>query len=180
MIKYFCEKCIIDCDTSECPKCHERTIAKSQIYWCKNCNIPIYDEKCDICGESAQVLTTDLRPVFPEERLLLEILIGQPLKYINSSVWNSTGNKYIVDGVRLKLSINKLIKKDPKKVIEQLNKFKSQNSYDYFNSTIDKFINANKKRLNLIVSEATGFIKRVSFGYELDELFISFSGVLFR
>lgn len=176
MIKYICKSCNIDCETSECPICHGRANAEPRIYWCKNCNVPIYDEKCNLCGEDAESLTTDLRPVFPEERLLLEILIGEPLKYINSSVWNSTGNRYIVDGVRLKLSINKLMRKDSKSVIEQLNKYKNQNSYDYFNSTIEKFIKANRKRFNLITSEATEFIKEVSGEYELDELFISFSG----
>lgn len=176
MIKYVCKGCNIDCETSECPICHGRADAESRIYWCKNCNVPIYDEKCDLCGEKTESLTTDLRPVFPEERLLLEVLIGQPLKYINSSVWNSAGNRYIVDGVRLKLTLNKLMKKNAKSVIEQLNKYKSQNSYDYFNSNIKKFIKANSKRFNLITTEATEFIKEVSSGYELDELFVSFSG----
>ena len=176
MIKYVCRSCNIDCETSECPICHGRANVESRIYWCKNCNVPVHDEKCDLCGENAEYLTTDLRPVFPEERLLLEVLIGEPLKYINSSVWNSTGNRYIVDGVRLKVGINKLIKKDAKTVIEQLNKYKNENNYNCFNSTIEKFIKANKKRFNLITSEATEFIKEVSLGYELDELFISFSG----
>lgn len=176
MIKYICEYCNLDCETSECPICHRRTDAKSQIYWCKNCNVPIYEEKCDICGENAKALTTDLRPVFPEERLLLEILIGEPLKYIKSSVWNSTGNRYIVDGVRLKISINELMKKDSTSVIEQLDKFKGQNNYDCFNSIIEKFIKVNRRRFNIIVSEATEFIKKVSSGYELDDMFVSFSG----
>ena len=180
MIKYVCKNCNIDCETSECPICHGRAEAEARVYWCKNCNVPIYNEKCDLCGEKTEDLTTDLRPVFPEERLLLEVLIGQPFKYINSSVWNSSGNRYIVDGVRLKLSINKLMKKNSKSVIEQLNKYKSQNNYDYFNSNIKKFIKANSKRFNLITTEATEFIKEVSAGYELDELFVSFSGVIFR
>lgn len=176
MIKYVCKSCNIDCETSECPICHGRAKAEPRIYWCKNCKVPVYDEKCDLCGEDAEYLTTDLRPVFPEERLLLEVLIGEPLKYINSSVWNSTGNRYIVDGVRLKLSIAKLMKKDSKTVIEKLKQYKEQNNYDCFNITMKKFIKANKRRFNLIVSEATQFVKAVSEGYELDELFISFSG----
>ncbi|HEY5588161.1 MAG TPA: phosphoadenosine phosphosulfate reductase family protein [Candidatus Paceibacterota bacterium] len=176
MIKYVCKICNIDCETSECPICHGRTSVEPRIYWCKTCNIPIYDEECDVCEEKAGPLTTDLRPVFPEERLLIEVLIGEPLKYINSSVWNSTGNRYIVDGVRLKISLKNLMKKDAKSVIEQLNKYKNQNNYDYFNITIQKYVKANKKRFNLIVSEANEFIKKVSIGYELDELFVSFSG----
>lgn len=98
MIKYFCKNCNIDCETSECPICRNRTEVKSNIFWCKECNIPIFEEKCGLCGSNSKYISTGLRPVFPEERLLLEILIGQPLKFINSSVWNSAGNKYIVDG----------------------------------------------------------------------------------
>ena len=40
--------------------------------------------------------TPDARPVFPEERLLLEILLGKPLAFINDSVWNGVGNNYYV------------------------------------------------------------------------------------
>ncbi|MDP4147017.1 MAG: phosphoadenosine phosphosulfate reductase family protein [Bacillota bacterium] len=176
MIKYVCKECGISCETSECPVCHGRAAAESKIYWCNNCNIPIYEERCDLCGETGEYLTTDLRPVFPEERLLLEVLIGQPFKYINSSVWNGTGNRYIVNGKKLKVSISGLIKKESAKVIEELNKYKSENSYNYFNKNMNVFKKANRKRFNLIGSEATEFIKEASKGYELDELFVSFSG----
>ncbi|MDF2884499.1 MAG: 3-phosphoadenosine 5-phosphosulfate sulfotransferase reductase/FAD synthetase and related [Clostridiaceae bacterium] len=176
MIRYVCKKCKIDCDTSECPICHERTKSESKVYWCSDCNIPIYEEKCGLCGHEGEYITTDLRPVFPEERLLLEILIGEPFKYKNCSVWNGAGNRYIVDGKKLKVSINKLMQKKSSEVIEQVNKYKAQNNYENFNKLMDTFIRANNKRLNFIVSEATEFIKAVSKGYDLDELFISFSG----
>jgi phosphoadenosine phosphosulfate reductase len=176
MIKYVCKKCDIDCDTSECPVCHGRTEAESKINWCIDCNVPIYEEKCSLCGKEGEYISTDLRPVFPEERLLLEILIGEPLKFINSSVWNGAGNRYIVDGKKLKISISKLMKNKSSEIIEQLNKYKKQNSYEIFNKYIDIFIKANKIRLNFIVSESTEFIKNVSKGYKLDEMFISFSG----
>jgi phosphoadenosine phosphosulfate reductase len=176
MIKYVCKKCKIDCDTSEFPICHGRTVDESKVYWCSNCNIPIYEDKCTLCGYEAKYITTDLRPVFPEERLLFEILIGEPFKYINSSVWNGAGNRYIIDGEKLKVTINELMKKKPNEVIEQINKYKFHNSYEIFNKYKEIFIKANKTRLNFIVSEATEFIKNVSKGYELDELFISFSG----
>ncbi len=43
MIKYVCKNCNIDCETSECQICHGRANAESRIYWCKNCNVPVYD-----------------------------------------------------------------------------------------------------------------------------------------
>lgn len=197
MIKYHCEKCGIDCETSECPICKEKEIKKaykqkksiecknyrteseSKIYWCENCNIPIYEEQCSICGQKGKYITTDLRPVFPEERLLLEILIGQPFKYRNCSVWNGIGNRYVVDGRKIKVSIAKLIKKNKDNIdniIQQIKKYKLENSYEYFDKNIVIFIKANKKRFNAMVSEATTYIKKISRNYRDNEMFVSFSG----
>lgn len=79
MIKYICKKCNINTETSVCPVCGERAeMESSSIYWCDTCNIPLYDEICPMCGKKAHRIGSDLRPVFPEERLLLEIMIGEP------------------------------------------------------------------------------------------------------
>lgn len=194
MLTYYCKRCEIDCETSECSVCKEkekkvskienrkvnpqnyRTETNSKIYWCNNCNIPIYEDICSLCGEEGKYITTDLRPVFPEERLLLEILTGEPFRFKNSSVWNGTGNRYIVDGKRINISLAELMKNDTDEVIKKLNKYSELNSYDYFYEYIWKFTEANKKRLNSITSESIGFIKDVSVGYSLDEMFVSFSG----
>ncbi|WP_080745800.1 phosphoadenosine phosphosulfate reductase family protein [Clostridium novyi] len=194
MIKYFCEKCNIECKTSECDICKKdeenkariekrkintdnyKNIVKSKIYWCKNCNVPIYDNICSNCGEKGKYITTDLRPVFPEERLLLEILMDKPFKYVKDSVWISSTSKYIVNGERLKVTLKDLMKNNPAKVIDSLNKLNEKNTYEFFNNYVEKFINANKKRFNYITYESTEFIKKVSDGYDLGEMFISFSG----
>lgn len=176
MIRYYCKDCNIDCGTSECPVCGTRTESESKIYWCHHCNIPIYDEECSVCGEIGKYITTDIRPVFPEERLLLEILLGEPLKYINNSVWNGVGNRYIVDGKKIKVSIAKLMEKNSLEVIRLLEKYKPLNSYDNFNNIVKKFVNANSKRFNHITTEATEFVKQAIQGYGLDETFVSFSG----
>ena len=196
MIKYHCKKCDMDIENPHiervyiesediessytefktCPVCDEEVSVISKVYWCNNCNIPIYDEICNLCSSEGEYITTDLRPVFPEERLLLEILVGKPFKFLNSSVWNGAGNKYIVDGKKLNVSMSKLIAKDANEVNSELEKHKNDNNYDYFNENIARFIEANKNRFNYLVSEAAEFIKQVSKGYEVDEMFISFSG----
>lgn len=176
MIKYYCDNCKMDSELSECSVCHERTGVKSEIYWCKNCNVPIYDEDCSECGSKGFKVGTDLRPVFPEERLLLEILIDEPFKFRNSSVWSTSGNGYIVDGVKKRISQKKLMENYPKKVIDQLNKLKEENSYEAFNMYKDKFISINKNRYNYLVTEATNFIIEQKKKYGDDETFISFSG----
>lgn len=176
MIKYFCEACNIEGDISTCSVCGERTQIKSKLYWCKECNVPLYEENCSICGNRGKESTTDMRPVFPEERLLIEILIGEPFKFLKSSVWNGAGNRYIVDGEPIKLSISELMKVDSKEVIEKLNQLKNENTYDYFDKVMEKFKKANMGRFNYIVSEATQFIIEEKKNYGDDETFVSFSG----
>lgn len=194
MIEYFCKRCNIQCKTSECEICKKneqakaktekrkmnsenyRNISKSKIYWCKHCNVPIYDKVCCNCGEKGKYIATDLRPVFPEERLLLEILLDEPFKYVEDSVWNSSGSRYIVNGERLKITLKELMNNNPANVIKKLQQYKEKNTYKFFNSYMDKFVNANVKRFNYITYESTEFVKKISQGYDLGEMFISFSG----
>ncbi|BDU82130.1 phosphoadenosine phosphosulfate reductase family protein [Clostridium perfringens] len=178
MINYVCEKCNLECSISTCPICNERTIGKSKIFWCKNCNIPTYDEICTCCGGKGNYISTDIRPVFPEERLLLEVLIGEPFKFSKCSVWNGQGNRYIVDGKKINLTVKDLMVKSPKKVIQELQENEKDNkvTYENFNKYIDRFIEVNKDRYNNIVTEATDYIIDQKAGYNDDEMFVSFSG----
>ncbi|MBE6063816.1 phosphoadenosine phosphosulfate reductase family protein [Clostridium cochlearium] len=176
MLSYYCKNCKLESKTSKCTICGNRTEMKSKIYYCKKCNIPIYDEKCTICGEKGTYLSTDVRPVFPEERLMLEILLDEPFKYKNSSIWNISGSKYIIDGEKLNITLDELMTKKPEVVIKQLEENLLKNSYDKFNEIIQKFIKANKDRFNFIVTEATEFIKKCALKYDDDEMFVSFSG----
>ena len=70
MIKYKCKTCDNNiCDTSICPICHNRAeLYSSDVYYCENCKVPIYDEKCCLCGTKGKRIGSDVRPVFPEER----------------------------------------------------------------------------------------------------------------
>ncbi|MGL4731558.1 MAG: phosphoadenosine phosphosulfate reductase family protein [Clostridium sp.] len=176
MIKYTCEECNIECSTSICPICKNRTEGKSVIYWCAKCNVPSYNEICNCCGNKGSYISTDLRPVFPEERLLLEILLNKPFKFKKSSVWNGYGNRYIVDGIKLDVKVSDLMKKDVKRVIKELEENKKNNTYEYFDKYIEKFIEVNKQRYNNIVSEATEYIINQKEEYNDDEVFVSFSG----
>lgn len=176
MIKYYCKECKIECESSSCAICGERTIAKSKIYWCENCNVPIYEEVCSCCGGNGKEIGTDIRPVFPEERLMLEILLGEPFKYKDSSVWVASNNKYIIDGVKKRFKQSKLMEMSPSEVIEQLEKNKAQNSYEVFEKYISKFIKINSNRYNFLVTEAVDFIKEQKKNYSDDETFVSFSG----
>ena len=84
MIKYLCKRCNdLECETSSCPVCNERTeILSSQIFWCEKCGAPSFFENCTNCGDKCNYIGTDLRPVFPEERLLLEVILKRSIKEI--------------------------------------------------------------------------------------------------
>ena len=124
MIIYSCENCNdLECETSICPVCNSRTkIKKSEIYWCNNCNIPLYNKTCSCCNGKGEYIGTDIRPVFPEERLLLECLRNKPFEFAGCSVWNTTGNKYIVNGKKIKFSVKDSINIDYRIVKEHISK----------------------------------------------------------
>ena len=167
MIKYFCKNCGIEVNTSECPVCGERTRAESKIYWCDTCQIPTYEEECPICHSKGHYITSDVRPVFPEERLLIEILLNKPLAFINASVWNGAGNRYYVNGKKIALSISKLKNYDPEEVRKQLEFYKDQNNYSHFNMIIDKWVKANSNHFNYISTEAKAFIQEYGICQEV-------------
>ena len=177
MIKYICKKCNTTGESSECGFCHERTeILESSIYYCKNCNIPLFDCQCSICKNSAMRLTADIRPVFPEERLLIEILLGEPLKYKNSSVWCGSNSTYYVEGKKIPFALRKMTNIDPDYVREELEKYKLANEYTAFEENIRKFIQANKRRYDFLVNDATEYIRSKTDSYKETEMFVSFSG----
>lgn len=73
----------------------------SEIFWCQECQVPIYEKTCPVCGQEGKKLTSDVRPVFPEERLLLEIILEKPFAFEKDSVWNGNGNNYFVNGKKI-------------------------------------------------------------------------------
>ena len=90
-------------------------IQEINVYYCKECNVPVLIEsdknvhKCTLCNAELKYIGADARPVYPDERLMLEASIGEPLKYIKDSVWNVKGNKYIVNGEPLKLQVKDIV-----------------------------------------------------------------------
>lgn len=176
MLTYLCEKCNIDTKTSCCPNCGERTKVTSKIYWCKHCNVPTYDEVCSLCGSEGEYISTDLRPVFPEERLLVECVLGTPFEFLNKSVWNGTGNYYFVDGKKIKFPIKMLATIDIDKVRDLYEAHKGKNTYEYFEQMIRLFVGANQERYHAITSEAMSYISNIASNYDVSDMFVSFSG----
>lgn len=183
MLKYICRHCDnLLCDTSTCPVCGNRTELKtSVIYWSEYYNAPSFDEICILNGEKCKKIATDIRPVFAEERLLLEVLDGKPMEYAGKSVWNTGGSRYIVDGKKINVSYGDYVKtKDADKIISELEKYQSKNQpyVDDFmqQDYIKNFIDINKVRLNTVTSEAFEYVRNKANGWGIDEMFVSFSG----
>lgn len=164
------------CQTSTCPSCGGRADAKSQIFWCSHCGVPIYEEVCPVCKETGERLATDLRPVFPQERLLLEIILGKPFAFLKKSVWNGTGNRYYVDGKRIPFSVKDLKNLNADEVRSQYQKYQKENTDTYFLRQMEVFQAANQRRYDAIVEESKEFIRRAVKDYGVMEMFVSFSG----
>ena len=164
------------CETSICPGCGGRADAISEIFWCPECQVPIYEKNCPVCGQEGKKLTSDVRPVFPEERLLLEIILEKPFAFEKDSVWNGNGNNYFVNGKKIKFSVKDLKNKDADVIRKQYEELKAQNTYQYFEKQMERFILCNKERYNRIVEEAKGYIRSMTENFDITDMFVSFSG----
>lgn len=181
MIERICPKCRVPMNGEKCikPNCKCNTELSSTIYWCEDCNIPIFDKTCPTCGNEGRYISTDLRPVFPEENALISLLLkNNPEKYQKSSIWFGSG-VYIIDGKKVKLSITKIngypIEKI-KEIKEKYDAFKENIDYSFFNVYKKRFIEANRNRYNYITEEAVQFVQQYCDKYELEDMLVSFSG----
>lgn len=180
----WCKSCSRETNSETCELCGNATEQDIPImvYWCNECKTPIIKSVnridkniCPLCGEETSYLCSDLRPVFPEERLLIEILTAKPLEYINKTVW-AADNRYYIDGKSKMIPISAYKKHSADQIAEQLEKYKPLNNYDFFNQTIGKFIKANTERLHYIFAEATEFVRDTAKAYPSENIVISFSG----
>ncbi len=164
---------------SECPVCHSRDHVHvcSELYWCDECKIPVYEDCCSLCGHEAKRLTKDIRPVFPEEKLLLEVLLDkQPGEFNQVSIWNGSGNVYYADGKRLPLSIKDLKKRNVEDIRERYLARRDSMDTSFFDEMMKRFVRANQHRYEEITGEAFSYIQRETMDCPIGEMFISFSG----
>ncbi len=181
MIERICPKCRVPMNGEKCikPDCGCVTEMSSTIYWCDECNIPIFDKVCPACGTEGKYISTDMRPVFPEENVLISIILkGDPAGYQHSSVWYGGGG-YVVDGKKVKLSVtkvNKLPLEEINKIKEMYDKYATQIDYTFFDSFIERFIRANADRYNYITEEAVHFVQQYKDKYAVEDMMVSFSG----
>lgn len=181
----WCKNCNIETNESRCPVCGTETIEDLpvEIYWCEDCKVPIIQAVnqadkgvCPICGRAAKYMSADLRPVFPEERLLLEILLDkEPNELIDKSVWASN-SRYYIDGKSVAMSSKRFQEENADVIVAKIEAAKSNNSYMHFDDYIDLFIRANRDRLNYLKTEAHEFIHHAANKFDEEHIVVSFSG----
>ncbi len=121
-----------------------------------------------------------MRPVFPQERLLLELLLGvEPFSFSKKSVW-CQDSRYYIDGKSKSIPSEVFLKANTDFISKRLEELKERNEgkeiSSGFEETVQKFIAANRVRLNLIVEEAHTFIKNEAAKFPSENIVLSFSG----
>lgn len=181
----WCKTCNMETNEQFCHICGEETVEDLpiEIYWCNHCMTPIIQVAkqadtgiCPLCKSKTKYLTMDLRPVFPEERLLLEVLLGKkPHEFIDKSVWASD-NRYYINGKSLSISSRTFQEADAHAIAQILELEEPKNTYEHFDKHIATFIDANKNRLNYLIDEAHQFVKRTASKFDEEHIVVSFSG----
>lgn len=181
----WCTQCNIETNDTVCPICGVTTIEDLpvELYWCNNCCVPVIQTTnqadkgiCPICGRTTKYLAADLRPVFPEERILLESLLGMEHDtLLKKSIW-ANNNRYYIDGKSMTLPNSIYQITDTSKITEELYKRQNEVTYSFFDDNIKDFVFANSARLNYIKDEAYAFIQKEASKFPEENIVVSFSG----
>ncbi|MDE7298358.1 MAG: phosphoadenosine phosphosulfate reductase, partial [Lachnospiraceae bacterium] len=145
----WCRNCNIELNDKKCPVCGSDTVddIPVEIHWCSECKVPVLQEVsqadkgvCPRCGNKMKYMSSDIRPVFPEERLLLEILLDRkPNEYIEKSVW-AVNSRYYIDGKSVSLPSSLFRTADSDDIARKLEAHKKDYNYEFFNEIIKRFV----------------------------------------
>jgi len=183
----WCKHCELEVEEKNCPICGQKTEAEipTEIYWCNHCQAPVIQranqtdkELCPECGQKLHYLSADLRPVFPEERLLLELLLQlEPLSLQSQSVW-AHKNRYYINGQSKMITTKRYAVASAENIRQRLQMYatKNQETEPIFQRHIEKFLALNQLHLHSIIDEAQGFIRQEASKYPSENIVLSFSG----
>ena len=181
----WCRDCNVEINEKNCPMCGRVTEEDTpvEVMWCSICNTPIIrtvntqgKEPCPVCGGKMRYLSSDLRPVFPEERILLALLLNKhPHEFTQQSVW-AMNSRYYIEGKAVALSSDVFQNADTDALARKLSGVSLGKAYEYFNKEVEQFIVSNKHRWFSLKDEAFAFVKRAAEKFDEEKIVISFSG----
>jgi phosphoadenosine phosphosulfate reductase len=181
----WCRNCNIETNERTCPVCGQNTEEDLpiEVFWCENCRIPIIEtvnspskDVCPICRRKTRYLSSDIRPVFPEEKLLIALLLGKdPLLYMDCSCWAST-TRYYIDGKSLNVPLKTFSEANTDLLAEQVKVYSKSIDYTAFDRSITLFVKANQHRLSYLRDEAFSFVRKAAEKFKEENIVISFSG----
>jgi phosphoadenosine phosphosulfate reductase len=181
----WCKNCNVETNEDICPICGSETVEDIpvEVYWCDSCKIPLIHLStavdkgiCPVCGRKTRYLSSDLRPVFPEERLLLALLLAKaPDEYMSRSVW-SANSRYYINGKALSIPSKVFADADTDAIAIDLQNNANLIDYSYFDENTKAFITANRNRLSYLRDEAFEFVQHAAANYKEENIVISFSG----
>lgn len=174
----WCKNCNLETNEAICPVCGLETSEDLpvEIYWCNDCRIPVIHVStaadkgiCPVCHGKTRYLTADLRPVFPEERLLIALLLDKaPDAFMQKSVW-ATGSRYYIDGKSLSISTKIFETADIDKINDLLEKSADAIDYTFFDENmLDALYRI--ERLGLIKINRTAGLDVITIQTDLDFL----------
>ena len=181
----WCKTCNFETNEKHCPVCGNATSEDlpAEVFWCQNCSIPVVhfataSDKgiCPICGKKTAYLSSDLRPVFPEEKILLSVLLNKKTKnFMNRSIW-AANNRYYIDGKSVAVPSKIFSESNTDTISTKIHELSDQIDYSFFEQNIKIFVQANKYHLEYLKNEAFNFVRNTAENFKEENIVISFSG----
>ena len=181
----WCKTCNFETNEKHCSVCGNATSEDlpAEVFWCQNCSIPVVhfataSDKgiCPICGKKTAYLSSDLRPVFPEEKILLSVLLNKKTKnFMNRSIW-AANNRYYIDGKSVAVPSKIFSESDTDTISTKIHELSDQIDYSFFEQNIKIFVQANKYHLEYLKNEAFNFVRNTAENFKEENIVISFSG----
>ncbi|WP_051412187.1 phosphoadenosine phosphosulfate reductase family protein [Halonatronum saccharophilum] len=128
--------------------------------------------RCPKCDSKVNYMSSDLRPVFMEERILLSVLLEED--YTEKNIWNGSGNRYIIDGKSSNIAISDIYKVD--NLDEKIEMIKERIEGNNKKVDFTNFIEVNREHFSYIDNNANDFIEKVSKIFDQRMRVVSFSG----
>ena len=103
------------------------------------------------------------------------LLYKETNNYAEKSVW-FVNSRYFIYCKSVSIPSNVFQTADTDAISKKIEKYKSEITYEYFNKIVDRFVRANRDRLNELKDEAFGFVRDTAAKYDEERIVISFSG----